>query len=68
LTGDALAAKELLRHKNLAVTTDKYVKAIPEALLKGIKLLEAAASDGEKSLPRSESAPIESNGATPRPA
>jgi integrase len=43
LTGDALAAKELLRHKNLAVTTEKYVKAIPEALLKGIKLLEAAA-------------------------
>jgi integrase len=43
LTGDALAAKELLRHKNLAVTTDKYVKAIPEALMKGIKLLEAAA-------------------------
>ena len=42
LTGDALAAKELLRHKNIAVTTDKYVKAIPEALLKGIKLLEAA--------------------------
>jgi integrase len=51
LTGDALAAKELLRHKNLAVTTDKYVKAIPEALLKGIKLLEAAATasgDGKK--------------------
>jgi integrase len=49
LTGDALAAKELLRHKNIAVTTDKYVKAIPEALLKGIKLLEAAAtsSDGK---------------------
>jgi integrase len=47
LTGDALAAKELLRHKNIAVTTDKYVKAIPEALLKGIKLLEAAAT-GEK--------------------
>jgi len=45
LTGDALAAKELLRHKNIAVTTDKYVKAIPEALLKGIKLLEAAAAD-----------------------
>jgi integrase len=43
LTGDALAAKELLRHKNLAVTTDKYVKTIPEALMKGIKLLEAAA-------------------------
>jgi integrase len=44
LTGDALAAKELLRHKNIAVTTDKYVKAIPKALLKGIKLLEAAAT------------------------
>ena len=50
LTGDALAAKELLRHKNIAVTTDKYVKAIPEALLKGIKLLEAVASgDGHGS-------------------
>jgi integrase len=47
LTGDALAAKELLRHKNIAVTTDKYVKAIPEALLKGIKLLEAAATLGK---------------------
>ena len=44
LTGDALAAKELLRHKDLSVTTDKYVKPIPEALLKGIKLLEAAAT------------------------
>ena len=39
-----LAAKELLRHKTIAVTHAKYVKAIPEALLKGIKLLEAAAS------------------------
>jgi integrase len=47
LTGDALAAKELLRHKNLAVTTDKYVKAIPEALLKGIKLLETASAENE---------------------
>jgi integrase len=43
LTGDALAAKELLRHKTIAVTQAKYVKAIPEALLKGIKLLETAA-------------------------
>ena len=42
LTGDALAAKELLRHKTIAVTQAKYVKAIPEALMKGIKLLEAA--------------------------
>jgi integrase len=48
LTGDALAAKELLRHKNIAVTTDKYVKKIPVALLSGIKLLEAAATDAGK--------------------
>jgi integrase len=40
LTGDALAAKELLRHKTIAVTQAKYVKAIPEALMHGIKLLE----------------------------
>lgn len=46
LTGDALAAKELLRHKTIAVTQAKYVKAIPEALLRGIKLLETA-SRGE---------------------
>lgn len=47
LTGNALAAKEFLRHKSLAVTTDKYVKAMPEAPLKGIKLLEAAAHAGK---------------------
>jgi len=47
LTGDALAAKELLRHKTIAVTQAKYVKAIPEALMKGIKLLEAASSTNE---------------------
>jgi integrase len=43
LTGDALAAKELLRHKTIAVTQAKYVKSIPEALLRGIKLLEEKA-------------------------
>lgn len=48
LTGDALAAKELLRHKTIAVTQAKYVKAIPEALMKGIKLLEAAATDARE--------------------
>jgi len=47
LTGDALAAKELLRHKTIAVTQAKYVKAIPEALLRGIKLLEAEVKGGE---------------------
>jgi integrase len=41
LTGDALAAKELLRHANIGVTQLKYVKKIPEALLRGMKLLEA---------------------------
>ena len=45
LTGDALAAKELLRHKTIAVTQAKYVKAIPEALLRGMRLLEASTSD-----------------------
>jgi integrase len=47
LTGDALAAKELLRHKTIAVTQAKYVKAIPEALLRGIKLLEQEVGKGE---------------------
>jgi integrase len=42
LTGDALAAKELLGHANLSVTTAKYVKTMPEALLRGMKLLEEA--------------------------
>jgi hypothetical protein len=37
----------VLRHKNIAVTTDKYVRAIPEALLRGMKLLEAAAGQEE---------------------
>jgi integrase len=41
LTGDALAAREILRHKNLAVTTGYYVKQMPAAGLAGMKLLEA---------------------------
>ena len=47
LTGDALAAKELLRHKTIATTQAKYVKRIPEALMRGIRLLESACQDGE---------------------
>jgi integrase len=43
LTDDALAAKELLRHSNIGVTQSKYVKKLPEALARGMKLLEAAA-------------------------
>ena len=42
LTGDALAAKELLRHSNIGVTQSKYVKKIPEALARGMRLLEEA--------------------------
>jgi integrase len=41
LTGDALAAREILRHKNLAVTTGYYVKQMPAAGIAGMKLLEA---------------------------
>ncbi len=47
LTGDALAAKELLGHSNLSVTTAKYVKQMPEALLRGMKLLEEATKPEE---------------------
>jgi len=36
LTGDALAAKELLRHSNIGVTKSKYVKKLPEALARGM--------------------------------
>src|SRR5581483_4849262 len=55
LTGNALASKELLRHKDIAVTTSHYVKSIPEALLTGMdkleeqttKLLKPATTAGE---------------------
>jgi integrase len=39
LTGDALAAKEVLRHKDLRVTTAAYVRPIPVAAINGMKLL-----------------------------
>ncbi|HEX3987536.1 MAG TPA: hypothetical protein VHX13_13110 [Acidobacteriaceae bacterium] len=41
LTGSAIAAQQLLRHQDLAVTTKNYVQMIPEALLSAVKLLEA---------------------------
>ena len=44
LTGSAIAAQQILRHKNLAVTTGFYVKQMPEAGLRGMRLLEQAAS------------------------
>ena len=43
LTGNALASQQLLRHRpGSAVTAKHYLKAIPEALLKGAKLVEGA--------------------------
>jgi integrase len=47
LTGSAIAAQQILRHKNLAVTTGFYVKEMPAVGLSGMKLLEAAAKNGE---------------------
>jgi len=43
LTGNAIAAQQILRHKNLAVTTGFYVKEMPVAGLEGMKLLEQKA-------------------------
>lgn len=51
LTGSAIAAQQILRHKNLAVTEGFYVKEMPEEGFKGMKLLETkalAARNGEE--------------------
>ena len=37
-----LGCQKLLRHSNIGVTQSKYVKKMPEALARGMKLLEAA--------------------------
>jgi integrase len=42
LTGNAIAAQGLLRHKSLATTLGFYKKETPEVTLAGMKLLEAA--------------------------
>jgi integrase len=43
LTGNALASQQLLRHRpGSAVTARHYLKAIPEALLRGTQLVETA--------------------------
>ena len=45
LTGNALASQQLLRHKpGSAVTSRHYLKAIPEALLAGARMVEDAVS------------------------
>jgi hypothetical protein len=51
LTGSAIAAQQILRHKKLAVTTGFYVRAMAVAGLEGMKLLEQKAlstSDNKK--------------------
>ena len=45
LTGDAIAAQQLLRHTDLAVTTKNYIQMLPASLMKGVKLLEAAIAE-----------------------
>jgi integrase len=49
LTGDALAASYVLRHKNLSTTTAFYVKPVRAAALEGMKALEEALA-GRKAL------------------
>ena len=44
LTGNLVAAQELLRHKSLTTTAQFYKKRTQTALTSGMKLLEAAAS------------------------
>jgi hypothetical protein len=43
-TGD-VAAQQLLRHSDLAVTTKSYIQMIPEALMEAAKLLETAIAE-----------------------
>lgn len=45
LTGNGLAAKELLRHKTITTTEKSYIKGIPEALKNGMELLEASVGE-----------------------
>jgi integrase len=45
LTGNAVAAQYVLRHKNLATTTAFYVKPVQAAALEGMKLVESALSN-----------------------
>jgi hypothetical protein len=42
LTGNAVAAQFVLRHKNLATTTTFYVKPVQTAGVEGMKLVEEA--------------------------
>lgn len=44
LTGNPIAASQLLRHKNISVTMTPYIKADRTALTNGMKLLEESLS------------------------
>jgi hypothetical protein len=46
LTNGLVAAQELLRHKNMNTTAKFYKKQTQNALASGMKLLQAAASNG----------------------
>jgi len=40
LTGNAIAANQLLRHNDLTITTKSYIQPMPDALLSAVRLLE----------------------------
>lgn len=44
LTGNPIAASQLLRHRNMSVTMTAYIKADRSALTGGLKMLEAAST------------------------
>jgi len=46
LTGNPIAASQLLRHRNMSVTMTAYIKADRSALAGGLKMLEAATQEG----------------------
>jgi integrase len=48
LTGNAVAAQYVLRHKNLATTTAFYVKPVQTAGVEGLRLLEAKLDERKK--------------------
>jgi integrase len=54
LTGDALAAQVILRHKNLSTTTGFYVKQVPTAGANGLRLLEERAKRILKAVPATD--------------
>jgi hypothetical protein len=45
LTGDALAAMQVLRPKSIVVTANHYIKPSAEAGMAGLRLLEAKAAE-----------------------